>query len=29
VGAEHDVDCFHGTSLPSKILFMLPDKTKI
>ncbi len=28
-GAEHNTDCFHDTSLPSKKVFMLPDKTKI
>jgi hypothetical protein len=28
-GAKHNVDCFHDTSLPSKKVFMLPDKTKI
>jgi hypothetical protein len=28
-GAKHDVDCFHNTSLPSKKVFMLPDKTRI
>ncbi len=29
VGAEYNTDCFHNTSLPSKKVFMLPDKTKI
>jgi hypothetical protein len=29
VGAKHDVDCFHNTGLPSKKVFMLPDKTKL
>jgi hypothetical protein len=28
-GAEHNANCFHDTSLPSKKVFMLPDKTKI
>jgi hypothetical protein len=28
-GAEHDMDCFHNTSLPSEKVFMLPDKTRI
>jgi hypothetical protein len=28
-GAKHDADCFHNTSLPSKKVFMLPDKTRI
>ncbi len=29
VGADHDADCFHNTSLPSKKVFMLPDKMRI
>jgi hypothetical protein len=29
VGAKHDADCFHNTGLPSKKVFMLPDKTRI
>ena len=29
VGAEHDVDWSHNIGLPSKKVFMLPDKTKI
>jgi hypothetical protein len=29
MGAEHDAYCFHNTGLPSKKVFMLPDKTKI
>jgi hypothetical protein len=29
MGAKHDVDCFHHTGLPSKKVFMPPDKTKI
>jgi hypothetical protein len=29
VGAKHDANCFHHTGLPSKKVFMLPDKTKI
>ncbi len=29
MGAKHDADCFHDTSLPSKIVCMLLDKTKI
>ncbi len=29
MGAKHDVDCFHDTGLPSKKVFMLPDKTRI
>jgi hypothetical protein len=28
-GAKHNVDCFHNTGLPSKKVFMLPDKTRI
>ncbi len=28
-GAKNNVDCFHDTSLLSKKVFMLPDKTKI
>jgi hypothetical protein len=28
-GAEHNVDCFHDTSLLSEKVFMLLDKTKI
>ncbi len=28
-GAKHNKDCFHDTSLPSKKVFMLPDKTGI
>jgi hypothetical protein len=28
-GAKHNTDCFHNTGLPSKKVFMLPDKTKI
>ncbi len=28
-GAKHDADCFHNFGLPSKKVFMLPDKTKI
>jgi hypothetical protein len=27
--AEKDVDCFYDTSLPSRKVFMLPDKSKI
>ena len=29
MGGKHDADCFHDTGLPSKKVFMLPDKTKI
>jgi hypothetical protein len=29
VSAKHNVDCFHNTGLPSKKVFMLPDKTRI
>jgi hypothetical protein len=29
MGAKHDMDCFHDTSLPSEKVFMLPDKMKI
>jgi hypothetical protein len=28
-GAEKDMDCFHDTSLPSKKVFMLLDKSKL
>ena len=28
-GAEIDMDSFHDTGLPSKKIFMLPDKSKI
>ncbi len=28
-GAKHDADCFHNTSLLSKKVLMLLDKTKI
>ncbi len=28
-GAEKDVDCFYDTGLPSRKVFMLPDKSKI
>jgi hypothetical protein len=28
-GAKHNTDCFHDTGLPSKKVFMLPDKTNI
>jgi hypothetical protein len=28
-GAEKDVDCFYNTGLPSRKVFMLPDKLKI
>jgi hypothetical protein len=28
-GAEKDMDCFYGTGLPSRKVFMLPDKSKI
>ena len=28
-GAEMDMDSFHDTGLPSKKVFMLPDKSKI
>jgi hypothetical protein len=28
-GAEMDMECFHGTGLPSKKVFMLPDTSKI
>jgi hypothetical protein len=28
-GAEKDVDCFYNTGLPSRKVFMLPDKSKI
>jgi hypothetical protein len=28
-GAEHNADCFHNTGLPTKKVFMLPDKTRI
>jgi hypothetical protein len=28
-GAEMDMDFFHDTDLPSKKVFMLPDKSKI
>ncbi len=28
-GAEMDMDSFHDTGLPSKKIFMLPDKSKI
>ena len=28
-GAQHNVDCFHNTGLPSEKVFMLPDKTRI
>ena len=28
-GAKHNVDYFHNTSIPSKKVFMLPDKTRI
>ncbi len=28
-GAEKDVDCFYHTGLPSRKVFMLPDKSKI
>jgi hypothetical protein len=28
-GAEKDMDCFHDTGLPSKKVFMLPDKSNI
>ncbi len=28
-GAKHNMDCFHNTGLPSKKVFMLPDKAKI
>jgi hypothetical protein len=29
MGAKQDADCFHNTSLPSKKVFMLPDKKMI
>jgi hypothetical protein len=29
VGAKHKADCFHNTGLPSKKVFMIPDKTRI
>ncbi len=29
VGAEHALDCFQDTGLPSEKVFTLPDKTKI
>jgi hypothetical protein len=29
VGADHDADCFHDTSLPFEKVFTLLDKTKI
>ncbi len=28
-GAEHNTDCFHNTDLPSKKVFILPDKMTI
>jgi hypothetical protein len=28
-GTEKDVDCFYNTGLPSRKVFMLPDKSKI
>jgi hypothetical protein len=29
VGAKHNMDCFHNTSLPLEKVFLLPDKTRI